>query len=159
MNNVHKIKLADIPYNLNDTAETILPIVVDALNKSNHAFDNAKGNLYISKGNDIFRFEKSIILDESQITVLYSEVVALNNAAFYKEKDGIVFFFHTNEKNHMYQPHVHASYSGKTISISLNDYTITGDFKNPKKTKTAINYVKENIDDLLQAWEKWTNAK
>lgn len=159
INNVHKIKLADIPYNLNDTAETILPQIVDTLNKSNHVFDNAKGNLYISKGNDIFLFEKSIILDESQITVLYSEVVALNNAAFYKEKDGIVFFFHTNEKNHMYQPHVHASYSGKTISISLNDYTITGDFKNPKKIKTAINYVKENIDDLLQAWEKWTNAK
>ena len=156
MNNVHKIKLADIPYNLNDTAETILPQIVDTLNKSNHAFDNSKGRLYISKSNDIFPFEKSIILDETQITVLYSEVAALNNAVNYDEVDGITFFFHTNEKNHMYQPHIHASYSGKTISISLKDYTIMGNFKNPKKIKTAINYVKENIDDLLQAWEKWT---
>ncbi len=156
MNNVHKIKLADIPYNLNDKAETILPIIVDALNKSNHAFDNTKGRLYISKGNDIFLFEKFIILDEAKITVFYSEVVALNNAVNYDEVDGITFFFHTNEKNHIYQPHIHVSYSGKTISISLKDYTITGDFKNPKKIKTAINYVKENIDDLLQAWEKWT---
>ncbi len=43
MNNVHKIKIAEIPYNFNDTAETILPQIIDTLNKSNHAFDISKG--------------------------------------------------------------------------------------------------------------------
>lgn len=156
MNNVKKVKLAAVSYNLNDTAETIFPQIIDTLNNSSHTFDDNKGRLYILKSNGIFPFNESVILDEKQINVIYSEIVALNNAAFYEENDGIVFFFHTNEKNHMYQPHVHASYDGKTISISLKDYTITGDLKNHKKNKSAINFVKNNADDLLRFWQKWS---
>ncbi len=71
------------------------------------------------------------------------------------EKEGINFIIHGNElERHKAFPHVHAEYSGEEIFIYIKDAKLLNNkgFKNKKKTKIAVTYVKDHKKDLLKAW-------
>ena len=75
--------------------------------------------------------------------------------------EGMDFIIHTNEKDkHMNNPHVHVKYGGEELFIYIKDGSIKDNksFKNKKKTKIAINYVKSNKRELLKAWNKITDS-
>lgn len=77
------------------------------------------------------------------------------------EKEGIKFKINTNEAGHEYLPHVHVEYSGEEIRISLIDLQILDGkgFSNRRKTKIAIEFVKNNREMLLEKWTLLTNYK
>lgn len=156
MNNVQFLHVGAIPYELISHGSNIFPIVLQLLQDAKHPFDEKKGRIYFKIGGKLVKFDKETNIDSEITSIVYSEVVAPQGSAYYDEIDGIMFFFHPGEKSHQSYPHVHASYSGETISISLTNFHLTGHFKNRKKTKIAIEYVKENQDALLLAWSKTT---
>jgi hypothetical protein len=72
------------------------------------------------------------------------------------EKDGIYYFLHTKELRHA--PHIHARYQGKTISIDILTLKVHGKFKNKKKMREAVGYVKAKQNELLEQYNKKTNG-
>ena len=71
------------------------------------------------------------------------------------EENGIKYYFHNNEKNiHIDSPHIHCSYSGETIRISLTNGKVLDNqhFKSPAKTRQAVNYVKDHKNELFEFW-------
>ena len=77
------------------------------------------------------------------------------------ELEGIQFIIHSNEKDkHKYNPHIHAKYNEEELFIYIKDASLLNDkgFKNKKKTKIAINYVKNNKRMLLESWNKITDS-
>ena len=71
-------------------------------------------------------------------------------------ENGIRYILHTKELRHT--PHVHARYQGQEISIDLFTFKVTNSFKNPKKEKEAVDYVKSNRDKYLQLYNMKTNG-
>ncbi len=64
--------------------------------------------------------------------------------------NAVKFEIRPNEGKH-YNPHVHASYSGFTISVDINTLECRGNL--PKnKQKNAVEWVKNNKDKLLNDW-------
>ena len=72
------------------------------------------------------------------------------------ERNGIYYFLHTKELRHV--PHVHARYQGKEISVELLTDNVKGTFKNRKKQKEAIAYVKANSEEFLRKYNMKTNG-
>lgn len=69
--------------------------------------------------------------------------------------EGINFIIHSNELDkHAAFPHVHAEYSGEKKFIYIKGAKLLNNqgFKNKKKTKIAIDYVKAHETQLLKAW-------
>ena len=62
-------------------------------------------------------------------------------------KDGIVIEIRNKEDGHN-QPHVHVKYQGDNISISLIDFKILAGNIPKKNQKIAVDWVKDNADDL-----------
>lgn len=138
INNVSKKTVDTIFYKHLDSVSSILPEVLKNLEKSGHPFDAEKGRFFIYTQLQLLPIDSIESLDCNDITIIYSEITSLNNAVRYYEDGGIVFFFHTNEHNHKHFPHIHASYGGDEISISLVDYQVTGSFKNCKKRERQL---------------------
>ncbi len=111
-----------------------------------------KENLYIIKDGKWLPFDENLLEDNTEI--IYSKVVIPQNAIQFARQDGLVFFFQTSEKCHLFFPHVHVEYSGETIQIALSDYHCEGSFKNPSKQKQAVKYVKKNKKNLLKEWNR-----
>ena len=64
--------------------------------------------------------------------------------------NAVKFEIRPNEGKH-YNPHVHASYSGITISIDINTLECKGNL--PKnKQKSAVKWIINNRDKLLNDW-------
>ncbi|MBR0414262.1 MAG: DUF4160 domain-containing protein [Clostridia bacterium] len=97
-------------------------------------------------------FDENLLEDNTEI--VFSEVAVPQNAVEFARQDGLVFFFQTSEKCHLFFPHVHVSYSGETIQVSLKDYHCEGNFKTPSKQKEAKKYVKKNKEKLLKEWNR-----
>ena len=74
----------------------------------------------------------------------------------YATHRGIKYLVHSNESAHT--PHIHAQYSGDEISISLLDYSVEGMFKNKKKAKDAVEYVREHREDMIDFYNVNTNG-
>lgn len=72
------------------------------------------------------------------------------------DKNGIYYFYHTNEKGHV--PHIHARYQGEEISIEILTLNVRGQLKNKKKQKEIIEYVKCNKKKLLKDYNLKTNG-
>ncbi len=72
------------------------------------------------------------------------------------EQNGIKFFVHSDESNHT--PHIHARYQGEEISINIRTLAVKGSFKNMKKQKEALKYVKDNKEKLISDFKKSTNG-
>ncbi len=155
MNNVKRESLGNISYNRYEKAINLLPDILKCIENSGYSYDRNKCGIYVSIHGVLQSLYEVDFINDENLTIIYSEIQSLNNSVFFDEKDGVIFFFHTNEKNHKYSPHVHASYSGNEISISLTDFHIKGSLKNLKKNRLAVDYVKANLDDFL---EKWNNC-
>ena len=114
---------------------------------------------------------------ENEITILYSDIIAFNDAAHVcecKTKNGstICFDVFPREQNHRYTPHVNAVHGTETIRITISDNpTIlknnisSGNKKegysgnNKKHEKIAIKYVKEHKDFFLQKWNEFVESQ
>lgn len=92
-------------------------------------------------------------LESEDCVVVYLNAIAPNNAVEFTRKNGIVYYINTSEKPHLNYPHVHARYSGDTISISLIDFSVVGRFKSKNKQKEAIGFVETNKLDLMELWK------
>ncbi len=93
-------------------------------------------------------------IKDGSLSILYNNIIPPYGAYEYDRRDGIVFYFHTAEAPHRNFPHIHAWYSGETISIYLSDYRTVGHFLNRKKEKLAVAYVVEKNEELLQKWNE-----
>lgn len=98
---------------------------------------------------------------EKDAVIVYSAVIALNNAYRYGEYDGIKYFFHTGEKGHLNFPHIHAKEFGEKtdFSIYLKNLEIVGTPKNSKIKNKAIKYVRKNQVAIGKAWNKIIEAQ
>lgn len=67
-------------------------------------------------------------------------------------KDGIVIEIRNKEEGHNI-PHIHASYQGENISISLIDGKILAGNLPKRNAKIAVEWVMENMDLLRGKWE------
>lgn len=103
---------------------------------------------------------KENILDfvtHGSLCVIYRNILAPYGAHNYDFHEGIRYFFHSSEKCHLKEPHIHAEYDHQEIKISLTDFSVIGRFSKRTKMNVAINYVKEHIDDLLIKWANWVS--
>ena len=67
-------------------------------------------------------------------------------------KEGIVIEIRNKEEGHSI-PHIHAYYQGDNISISLIDCSILAGNIPKKNQKIAVEWVKNNLDDLRMNWK------
>lgn len=68
---------------------------------------------------------------------------------------GIHFFFHTNEKDIHYKPHIHCKCGGEEFRIDLlNLKLLDKPFKNKKRTKLAIDLVRINQSEFIKYWNE-----
>ena len=74
----------------------------------------------------------------------------------YATHRGIKYRVNPNEAAH--PPHIHAQYGGKTISISLLDFSFKGSFNNKKKEKEAVEFVKRHREDMINFFNANTNG-
>lgn len=154
INNVNRKEVGSIRYTFSSTGGDILPSIERALTIAGNPFDKNKGQVYLKRDDKLMVLDDTMLLDSKNISIIYSEVIALQNALRYDEVDGIVLFFHMEEHTHLYFPHVHVLYAGEEIVVSLTDFQVTGCFKTQKKVKIAVKYVRENIDNLRKEWDR-----
>ena len=67
------------------------------------------------------------------------------------EYKGVIFMIHTKETGH-YRAHVHAEYSGKTVTIYLDNFDVMGNLGG-SKNKEAVSWVKDHQEKLLTIWK------
>ncbi len=98
-------------------------------------------------GNDI----DEAISSENTLDLVVSNVIAPEGAQLVARlSGGVDLIFHKNEKNH--SPHIHAKYAEEKVSIGLTKpFKIKGKMKR-QKLEIALEYVRENLDDLLSKW-------
>lgn len=89
-------------------------------------------------------------------TVELVYVIGIPGGLGIDDKNGIYYFYHTNEKGHV--PHIHARYQGEEISIEILTLNVRGQLKNKKKQKEIIEYVKCNKKKLLKDYNLKTNG-
>ena len=68
--------------------------------------------------------------------------------------NGILFYFHSKEKDLHHVPHIHCKYSGIETRVNIVDLTIMDKPFKKNKMDYALNIIKENQKDLLLYWEK-----
>lgn len=75
------------------------------------------------------------------------------------EMQGIRFYINNNEKDrHQFEPHVHCEYAGEEMRIRIDELTIMKKdkpFKNAKKVKVALKWVKEHQRSLLKFYNEF----
>lgn len=75
------------------------------------------------------------------------------------EEEGIRFYINNNEKDyHQFEPHVHCEYSGEEMRIRIDTLVIMKKdkaFKNKKKVKKAISWVKNRQESLLKFYNSF----
>lgn len=90
-------------------------------------------------------------------TVYLEYAIGIPGGRGIERKNGIRYFFHTKELRHL--PHVHAEYQGDEISIDILSPKIRkGGFKNKRKEKEAVEYVRNHAEELLQQYNECTNG-
>lgn len=75
------------------------------------------------------------------------------------EMQGIKFYINNNEKDrHQFEPHVHCEYADEEMRIRIDELTIMKKdkpFKNTKKVKVALKWVKEHQRSLLKFYNEF----
>lgn len=75
------------------------------------------------------------------------------------EMQGIKFYINNNEKDrHQFEPHVHCECAGEEMRIRIDELTIMKKdkpFKNTKKVKIALKWVKEHQKSLLKFYNEF----
>ena len=161
--------------NLYDTFDSniLFPNMVDSLVRKNNIkwfqiyVENLKSNTWgrIMDGDDVhyqwLRFkigdvQKAFGLFDNQINIV---VNASGLGKVMGEEEGIRFYINNNEKDyHQFEPHVHCEYSGEEMRIRIDTLVIMKKdkaFKNKKKVKKAINWVKVHQESLLKFYNSF----
>lgn len=153
-----KERVAEVDLSKVASSDLIRTILKEYQKNSYLNATNAK-KLYVKIGEHLTLLDKLDNLTNAD-EIVYSDVIAPQNAAEFERKNGIVYFFHSSEKPHLNYPHVHARYGEDTISISLRDFTVIGSFSSKKKQKEAVEYVKnkQNLTRLKAEWNRIMEA-
>lgn len=69
--------------------------------------------------------------------------------------DGISFEVRSRERNHSV-PHVHASYGGYSVSISIEDGIVRGGNLPKKREKISSEWVLAHKEELLTVWKNYS---
>jgi hypothetical protein len=153
VSNVRRETVGCIEYESGSLGGDILKSIYNCLEEAKHPV-MSHGSLYINVDGEWTVLTADTVLPYADTEILYSEVIALSNAAEYDRVNGVVFFFHTNEGNHLYSPHIHAKYGEHEMKIHLISFTCIGDLENKQKTKFAVCYAKKNQSALLSEWHR-----
>lgn len=156
INNVKKTEVCQIA--ISDISDSASPVEFVLDRFRDEGFDaNDPSRLYVhsAEKNGLY-FNNNEYSLKSGDAIYYSAIFAVNNAQEYARENGIVYFFHTAEKGHLYYPHIHASYGGETISVYFSDLHIIGKMKSPTRRRMIVKYVKENLEALYAEWNKIT---
>ena len=158
LSNTCKERVAEVDLSKVASSDLIRTILKEYQKNSYLNATNAK-KLYVKIGEHLTLLDKLDNLTNAD-EIVYSDVIAPQNAAEFERKNGIVYFFHSSEKPHLNYPHVHARYGEDTISISLRDFTVIGSFSSKKKQKEAVEYVKnkQNLTRLKAEWNRIMEA-
>jgi len=159
VNNVVRKDVGMIDYTFSSTGKDLILDIEQVLDHAGHPFNTEKGKIYLKREDKLILLDKNTVFNSENLSIIYSEVISIQNAVRYDEIDGVVLFFKTEEHTHLYFPHIHARYAGEEISISLIDYQVIGHFKTHKKVKSAVEYVQKNIDGLYREWERIQNSQ
>lgn len=169
--------------NLHDTfkSNTLFPSMIDSLVSKNNIkylqiyVENLKNNtwgqilnedLYIQVEGDDFHYKwlRYEIGDVQKVFNLFNNEINIiidgpGIGKLVGEEEGIRFYINNNEKDrHQFEPHVHCEYSGEEMRIRIDTLEIMKkdkDFKNKKKAKKAINWVKEHQESLLKFYNSF----
>jgi len=119
---------------------------------------NYEGNL-VDERTSIEYFKYKIGDLCKQFEIAKQEIVILINppiGGVVGRKNGIHYFFHTNESDLHHKPHIHVKSGDIIFRIGLEDLKILDSktFKNPKKTKMAVEMVRINQKGLINYWNK-----
>ena len=91
-------------------------------------------------------------------TIYYTDIVPMDSAWCFDRIDSMEFIFHTSEKSHLSDPHIHAKTDGNEyICLDFNGSIREGNFRSKTKEGIARRYVKENRQELSQAWNLLMN--
>ena len=133
--------------------ENVEQTLLEIFSLHRYSFEREKASLYIRYNGEIKPFSLPLLSDEECSEIIVSMVVAPQNAQEFARENGIMYYFHTAEQSHKCFPHIHAEYSGETISIYLNDFHTVGEMKN-KKAKEAVAFVRKNAKSIKAEWNK-----
>ena len=133
--------------------DTIVSDFLQYFEEAGYFVKNGIESLQIIKNNICYPFDVDLI-DDEEISIVYSEIVKPDNAKEYNRENGIIYYINTSEKTHLEFPHVHAKYSGETISISLIDYSVIGKYRTRNKQKEAVEYIKRHHQPLIDMWNE-----
>lgn len=73
-------------------------------------------------------------------------------------RGSIIFEVRPKENGHN-EPHIHAEYQGKNISISLNTFEVLAGNLPPKLQKTAIEWTKQHFEQCKSKWYEYHRYK
>ena len=133
--------------------DNVVAMLIKKFEELGCVIELGRGSLYIAQGNEYVPFEESLLCSDNA-TVAYVDIIKPDNAKEYDRKDGIKYFFHTAEQGHWYVPHIHAEYSGAELWINLQDFGTLGSLGNRKKEKEAMQFIKDNIEDIRKEWNE-----
>jgi hypothetical protein len=154
INNVRRGDVGALDYADLQKAKNPTEMILGVFRANDMFILDREPRLLIVQEGTLSEFDMQLIPSDKDCTVICSQVIAVNNTAEYARADGIIFFFHTAENGHLHNPHIHAQYGEDEISIYLKDYRIVGNFRNKKKQKKAVDYVKENASDIKNKWDR-----
>lgn len=169
MNNVCKKQIDDFHINIDN--EEILSVLLSKIRtmlKDELLDDFNNERLYIVSDDGIVNYSsesfQSEVSGKSEITIYYSEVVALNNAnkvdyCYAKDDSKIEFYIYSRELNHRCSPHTQAVYKKQEMDITIGDEPriLHSEFSgnnSRKNEKIALEYVKSKKDFFLQKWNE-----
>lgn len=155
LDNITRKTIAEVDISQFESRTIAAEYLLKLLQDNGFACATDRSKLYLL-GSDLgfdTAFEKCDSIPDHAV-VYYSAVVLPNSAAEFGRENGIVYVFRSSERPHLEMPHIHAMYSGEEICIYFKDLRTNGKFKNTKKEKEAIEYVKNNICDLLDEWNR-----
>ena len=163
------------------SSDTLFPIMIDDLVKKNNIphfqiyVENLKTNTWekilgeqlasYCAGDDYHYKWLNYKLSDIEATFkLFDQVINIvidgpGIGGLIGEDEGIKFIIKNNEKDrHEFEPHVHCKYSGEEMRIRIDTLQIMKDdkeFKNKRKTKIALEWVKENQQALLNYYNSF----
>lgn len=156
LNNFERILVTELDKEeLKETIDITEQILKIYQSKCSYEIDDTN-ELYVRQNENFIPLVSYNQLEDDTV-IFYINIVKPVNSVIYAEENGIVYFFHTSEKTHKYNPHIHAKYGGDEISIYFNDLKVIGNFRSYKKEKVAKKYVEEHIDELSNEWNKIMN--
>lgn len=164
-------------YNSTATFENILKELYSmfSIYKEDFEMDGDNYSAYICNGNlfgieynfiglepdySIFDYENipiGLLEKQFQISKYKFEIILdLEIGDVVGRERGIVFFFHSKEKDLHHVPHIHCKYGSKELRVNLKTLEIIDTpFKNNKNNKIALEAIKNNQSELIKYWQSF----